>query len=58
MKQEFRKNVVLDLEDKIKLQKIVGDLTKFLETCKAGSEEYCNLSEAICYLRKIEINID
>ena len=58
MKQEFRKNVVLDLEDKIKLQKIVDDLEKFLETCKAGSQEYCNLSEAICYLRKIEINID
>ena len=58
MKQEFRKNVILDLEDKIKLQKIVNDLTKFLETYKAGSEEYCNLSEAICYLRKIEINID
>lgn len=58
MKQEFRKNVILDLEDKIKLQKIVNDLTKFLETYKAGSEEYCNLSEAICYLRKIETNID
>ena len=58
MKQEFRKNVILDLEDKIKLQKIVDDLEKFLKTCKDGSQEYCNLSEAICYLRKIEINID
>lgn len=57
MKQEFRKNVVLDLEDKIKLQKIVDDLEKSLETYKAGSQEYCNLSEAICYLRKIEINL-
>ena len=58
MKQEFRKNVILDLEDKIKLQKIVDDLTKFLKTCKAGNQEYCNLNEAICYLRKIETNID
>lgn len=58
MKQEFRKNVVLDLEDKIKLQKIVNDLTKFLKTCKADSQEYCDLSEAICYLKKIETNLD
>lgn len=58
MKEETRKVVVLDWEDKIKLQQVIKDLEQISETYKNYCKERTDINNAIYYLRIIEEKIN
>lgn len=58
MKEETRKVVVLDLEDKIKLQRFIGDLEEVAETYKRPCKELTVISNILYYLKTIEEKIN
>lgn len=57
MKQEIRKVLILDLEDKIQLQKYIDKLSKFPKEFGVDSQERCELNEIICFFKTIEDHI-
>lgn len=58
MKEETRKVVVLDLEDKIKLQQVIKELEQVADTYKSISKDVTIINNAIYYLRIIEEKIN
>lgn len=59
MKEETRKVVVLDWEDKInKLQPIIKDLERILETYQSPCKDRLSISSVLYYLRIIEEKIN
>lgn len=58
MKEETRKVVVLDWEDKIKLQPIIKELERVYETYQSPCKDRLSIGNAIYYLRKIEEKIN
>lgn len=58
MKEETRKVVVLDWEDKIKLQPIIKDLERIYETYQRPCKDRLSIGDALYYLRIIEEKID
>ena len=58
MKEETRKVVVLDWEDKIKLQQVIKDLERIYETYKSPCKDLLSISNALYYLRIIEEKIN
>lgn len=58
MKEETRKVVVLDWEDKIKLQQAIKDLEEIADTYKSQCKELTDINNAIYYLRIIEEKIN
>lgn len=58
MKKETRNVVVLDLEDKIKLQQSIRDLEEVAETYKRPCKELTVISNILYYLKTIEEKID
>lgn len=58
MKEETRKVVVLDLEDKIKLQQVIKELEKISETYKSICMDVTIINNTIYYLRIIEEKIN
>lgn len=57
MKEETRKVVILDWEDKIKLQPIIKDLERIYETY-SPCKDRLSISNALYYLKRIEEKID
>lgn len=57
MKEETRKVVILDWEDKIKLQLIIKDLERIYETY-SPCKDRLSISNALYYLKRIEEKID
>lgn len=53
MKEETRKVVVLDWEDKIKLQPIIKDLERIYETYKSPCKDRLCIGDTLYYLRTI-----
>ena len=58
MKEETRKVVVLDWEDKIKLQPIIKELERIYETYESPCKDRLSISNALYYLRIIEEKIN
>lgn len=58
MKEETRKVVVLDWEDKIKLQPIIKDLERIYETYQSPCKDRLSIGDALYYLKIIEEKID
>ena len=58
MKEETRKVVVLDREDKIKLQPIIKDLERIYETYQIPYKDRLSIGDAIYYLKTIEEKIN
>ena len=58
MKEETRKVVVLDWEDKIKLQPIIKELERIYETYQSPCKDRLNIGNAIYYLKRIEEKIN
>lgn len=58
MKEETRKVVVLDWEDKIKLQQVIKDLERIYETYESPCKDLLSISNALYYLRIIEEKIN
>lgn len=58
MKEETRKVVVLDWEDKIKLQQVIKELEKISETYKSICKDVTIINNTIYYLRIIEEKIN
>ena len=58
MKEETRKVVVLDWEDKIKLQPIIKDLERIYEAYESPCKDHFSISNALYYLRIIEEKIN
>lgn len=58
MKEEIRKVVVLDWEDKIKLQPIIKELGRIYETYKSPCKDSLSIGNALHYLRIIEEKIN
>lgn len=58
MKKETRNVVVLDLEDKIKLQQSIRDLEKVAETYKIPCKELTGINNTLYYLKTIEEKIN
>nr|DAL23936.1 MAG TPA_asm: hypothetical protein [Caudoviricetes sp.] len=58
MKKETRNVVVLDLEDKIKLQKSISDLEEVAETYQRPCKELTCINNILYYLKTIEEKID
>lgn len=54
MKEETRKVVVLDWEDKIKLQQFIEDLEQISETYQSPCKELTGINNTIYYLKTIE----
>ena len=54
MKEETRKVVVLDLEDKIKLQQVIKDLDTYQSPCK----QLTGINNTLYYLKTIEEKIN
>ena len=53
MKEETRKVVVLDWEDKIKLQPIIEDLERIYETYKSPCKDRLCIGDTLYYLKTI-----
>ena len=53
MKEETRKVVVLDWEDKIKLQQVIKDLEQVADTYQSPCKELTGINNTIYYLRII-----
>lgn len=58
MKEETRKVVVLDWEDKIKLQQVVKDLEQVANTYQNPCKELTSINNTIYYLKTIEEKIN
>lgn len=58
MKEETRKVVVLDWEDKIKLQQFIEDLEQISEIYQSPCEEHTGIKNTLCYLKTIEEKIN
>lgn len=58
MKEETRKVVVLDWEDKIKLQQVIKELEKISETYKSICMDVTIINNTIYNLRIIEEKIN
>ncbi len=58
MKEETRKVVVLDWEDKIKLQQFIKDLEEVSETYQRPCKELASINNTIYYLKTIEEKIN
>lgn len=58
MKEEIRKVVVLDWEDKIKLQQVIKELEQVADTYKSICKDVTIINNAIYYLRIIEEKIN
>lgn len=58
MKEETRKVVVLDWEDKIKLQQAIKDLGEIADTYKRPCKELTCINNTIYYLKSIEEKIN
>lgn len=58
MKEETRKVVVLDLEDKIKLKQVVKDLEQIAHTYQNPCKELTSINNTIYYLKTIEEKIN
>lgn len=57
MKEETRKIVVLDLEDKIKLQQVINVLEQVAETYQSPCKELTGINNTLYYLKTIEEKI-
>ena len=57
MKEETRKVVVLDWQDKIKLQRAIKDLGQVAETYQSPCKELNGINNTIYYLMTIEESI-
>lgn len=53
MKEETRKVVVLDWEDKIKLQQVINDLEQFVEYYNGIGRDITSINNALYYLKLI-----
>lgn len=58
MKKEIRNVVVLDLEDKIKLQQVIKDLEQIYETYQSHCKELTCIGNTLYYLKTIEEEIN
>lgn len=58
MKEETRKVVVLDWEDKIKLQPIIKDLERIYNTYESPCKDRLSISDVLYYLKIIEEKIN
>lgn len=58
MKEETRKVVVLDLEDKIKLQQVIKDLEQVADTYQSPCKELTGINNTLYYLKTIGEKID
>lgn len=58
MKEEIRKVVVLDMEDKIKLQQFIKDLTSIYETYQSSCHNRTCIGNTLHYLKIIEEKIN
>ena len=57
MKEETRKVVVLDWEDKIKLQPIIKDLERIYNTYESPCKDRLSIGDTLYYLKIIEEKI-
>lgn len=53
MKEETRKVVVLDWEDKIKLQQVINDLEQIVEYYNGIGRDITSINNALYYLKLI-----
>lgn len=58
MKEETRKVVVLDWEDKIKLQQVINGLEKVADTYKSICKDVTIINNTLYYLKTIEEKIN
>lgn len=58
MKEETRKVVVLDWEDKIKLQEVIKDLEQVADGYKSVCKELTGINNTLYYLKTIEEKIN
>nr|DAM89517.1 MAG TPA: hypothetical protein [Caudoviricetes sp.] len=58
MKEETRKVVVLDWEDKIKLQQVIKDLKEIADTYQSPCKELTGINNTLYYLKTIEEKIN
>ncbi len=58
MKKEKRNVVVLDWEDKIKLQQSIRDLEEVAETYQSPCKELTGINNTLYYLKTIEEEIN
>ena len=58
MKEETRKVVVLDWEDKIKLQQIIKDLERIVNSYDNGCKDAATIKNTLYYLEVIEEKIN
>lgn len=58
MKEETRKVVVLDWEDKIKLQQVIKDLEKVADPYKSICKDVTIINNTLYYLKTIEEKIN
>lgn len=58
MKEETRKVVVLDWEDKIELQQVIKELEQVADTYKSICKDVTIINNTIYYLRIIEGKIN
>lgn len=58
MKEETRKVVVLDWDDKIKLQQVIKDMQQVSDTYPKLCKELTSINNAIYYLKTIEEKIN
>ena len=58
MKEETRKVVVLDIEDKIKLQRFIKDLESIYETYESSCHNRACIGNVLYYLKIIEEKIN
>ena len=58
MKEETRKVVVLDMEDKIKLQRFIKDLESIYETYQSPCHNRACIGNVFYYLKIIEEKIN
>lgn len=58
MKKETRKVVVLDWEDKIKLQQVIKDMQQVADTYQNPCKELAFINNIIYYLKTIEEKIN
>lgn len=58
MKEETRKVVTLDWEDKIKLQQIIKDLREVYNSYSGSCKDAITIKNTLYYLEKIEEKIN
>lgn len=57
MREETRNVVVLDWEDKIKLQPIIKNLEELVSSYSSGHKDAITVKNALYYLKKIDEKI-